>query len=125
MTLAFASCLISTEERDVSIFFSSSSGEISNARQLPTTRAACDHMTLSRQSTRIARYRSYIKLKFIKHFCSSCKALAKQVTRKSKVPLYIFRRNNIRSISTLKLETGPPKTLLTFNYLHSIISQKT
>jgi hypothetical protein len=42
----------------------------------PQSRAACDHVTLGRHSTRIARHRSYIKLTFIKNFCSSCKTLA-------------------------------------------------
>jgi hypothetical protein len=51
------------------------------ARRLPTTRVACDHVTLGRQSTRIARHSSHIKLTFIKNFCSSCKALINQVTR--------------------------------------------
>jgi hypothetical protein len=42
----------------------------------PQSGAACDHMTLGRQSTCIARHRSYIELKFIaKH-------------SQSKVPLY-------------------------------------
>jgi hypothetical protein len=44
------------------------------------TRAACDHLTLGRQSTHIASHRSYIKLEFIKSFCSSFKALAIQGT---------------------------------------------
>jgi hypothetical protein len=56
------------------------STETEHARRLPTTRAACDHVMLGRQSTRIARYRSYIKLKFIKNCCSSCKTLAIQGT---------------------------------------------
>jgi hypothetical protein len=55
--------------------------ETEHARRLPTTRAACDHVTLGRQSTRIARYRSYVELKFIKNLCSSCKTLANKVTR--------------------------------------------
>jgi hypothetical protein len=37
-------------------------------------------VTLGRQSTRIARQHSYIKLKCIKNFCLSCKSLAFQVT---------------------------------------------
>jgi hypothetical protein len=38
---------------------------------------------LSRQtsSTRTAKYRSFIKLKFLQNFCSSCKTLADQVAR--------------------------------------------
>jgi hypothetical protein len=55
--------------------------ETEHARRLRITRAACDHVTLIRQSTRIARHRSYIKLKFIKNFCLSCKTLANQVAR--------------------------------------------
>jgi hypothetical protein len=51
----------------------------------PQSRAACDHVTLGRQNIRIARHRSYIKLKLIKNFCSSCKASYSQ----SEVPLYI------------------------------------
>jgi hypothetical protein len=47
----------------------------------PQSRAACDHVTLGRQSTRIARHRSYIELKLINNFCSSCKTLANQFTR--------------------------------------------
>jgi hypothetical protein len=58
--------------------------ETEHARRLPTTRAACDHMTLDRRSTHIARHRSYIELKFIKHFCLSCKILANKVTRNSR-----------------------------------------
>jgi hypothetical protein len=45
--------------------------ETEHARRLPTTQAACDHVKLGKKITRIARHRSYIKLKFIKHFCSS------------------------------------------------------
>src|SRR5215467_14015711 len=32
-------------------------------------------------STRIAKHRSFIKLKFLQNFCSSCKTLADQVAR--------------------------------------------
>jgi hypothetical protein len=46
----------------------------------PQFRAACVHVTIGRQSTHIARHRSYIKLNFIKNFCSSCKTLAIQGT---------------------------------------------
>jgi hypothetical protein len=148
MTLAFASCLISFEEREVFIFFSSSSDEISitscrcsrcrfilnfyrnhplhltaflffigatviiqlikNSHYIWTqnkkmlyaltrdhnasmnadyTNEVCrlrlsmrDHVTLGRQSTRIVRHCSYIKIKFIKNFCSSSKTLAIQGT---------------------------------------------
>jgi hypothetical protein len=40
-------------------------------------------VTLSRQtsSTRIAKHRSFIELKFLQNFCSSCKTLADQVAR--------------------------------------------
>jgi hypothetical protein len=43
----------------------------------------CEYVTLSRQtsSTRIAKHRSFIKLKFLQNFCSSCKTLADQVAR--------------------------------------------
>jgi hypothetical protein len=58
-------------------------------------RLNCEYVTLSRQtsSTRTAKHRSFIKLKFLKNFCSSCKTLADQVARRpscsqSKVPLY-------------------------------------
>jgi hypothetical protein len=46
-------------------------------------RLNCEYVTLSRQtsSTRIAKHRSIIKLKFLKNFCSSCKTLADQVAR--------------------------------------------
>jgi hypothetical protein len=46
----------------------------------PQTRAACDHVT------RIARHHSFIKLKFIKNFCSSCKTLTDQITRNPRYP---------------------------------------
>jgi hypothetical protein len=40
-----------------------------------------EYVTLIRQtsSTRIAKHRSFIKLKFLQNFCSSCKTLADQV----------------------------------------------
>ena len=43
----------------------------------------CEYVILSRQtsSTRIAKHRSFIKLKFLQKFCSSCKTLADQVAR--------------------------------------------
>jgi hypothetical protein len=46
-------------------------------------RLNCEYMTLSRQasSTCIAKHRSFIKLKFLQNFCSSCKTLADQVAR--------------------------------------------
>jgi hypothetical protein len=70
--------------------------ETKHARRLSTTWAAYDHMTLGRQSTRNARHRSYIKLKFIKNVCSSCKTLAKpSCYSQSKVPLYIINYNLI------------------------------
>jgi hypothetical protein len=50
------------------------------ADDYPQSRAACDHVTRI-GNTRIARHRSFIKLKFIKNFCLSCKTLADQVTR--------------------------------------------
>src|SRR5215475_3986373 len=36
---------------------------------------------LQTSSTRIAKHRSFIKLKFLQNFCSSCKTLADQVAR--------------------------------------------
>jgi hypothetical protein len=49
-------------------------------------RLNCEYVTLSRQtsSTRIAKHRSIIKLKFLQNFCSSCKTLADQVARNSR-----------------------------------------
>jgi hypothetical protein len=49
-------------------------------------RLNCEYVTLSRQtsSTRIAKQRSFIKLKFLQNFCSSCKTLADQFARNSK-----------------------------------------
>jgi hypothetical protein len=46
-------------------------------------RLNCEYVTLSRQtsSTRIAKHRLFIKLKFLQSFCSSCKTLADQVAR--------------------------------------------
>jgi hypothetical protein len=46
-------------------------------------RLNCEYVTLSRQtsSNRIAKHRSFIKLKFLQNFCSSCKTLADQVAR--------------------------------------------
>jgi hypothetical protein len=46
-------------------------------------RLNCEYVTLSRQtsSTRIAKHRSFIELKFLQNFCSSCKTLADQVAR--------------------------------------------
>jgi hypothetical protein len=48
-----------------------------------TKPAQCEYVTLRKQtsSTRIAKHRSFIKLKFIQNFCSSCKTLADQVAR--------------------------------------------
>src|SRR5215510_4375167 len=47
------------------------------------SRLNCEYVTLSRQtsSTRIAKHRSFIKLKFLQNFCLSCKTLADQVAR--------------------------------------------
>jgi hypothetical protein len=49
-------------------------------------RLNCEYVTLSRQtnSTRIAKHRSFIKLKFLQNFCSSCKTLADQVARNTR-----------------------------------------
>jgi hypothetical protein len=46
-------------------------------------RLNCEYVTLRRQtsSTRIAKHRSFIKLKFLQNFCSSCKTLPDQVVR--------------------------------------------
>ena len=44
-------------------------------------RLNCEYVTLGRQtsSTRIAKHRSFIKLKLLQNFCSSCKTLADQL----------------------------------------------
>jgi hypothetical protein len=84
--------------------------ETEHARWLPTTQVACDHMTLGRQSTRIARHRSYIKLKCIKNVCSSCKLLAVQGTTVLK-----YCKEQYIEASALKLE------LTALNGLDSII----
>jgi hypothetical protein len=55
--------------------------ETEHARRLTTTRAACDHVTLADKLLVSLRNPSYIKLKFIKNVCSSCKTLEDQVTR--------------------------------------------
>jgi hypothetical protein len=46
-------------------------------------RLNCEYVRLSRQtsSTRISKHRSFIKLKLLQNFCSSCKTLADQVAR--------------------------------------------
>ena len=46
-------------------------------------RLNCEYVTLCRQtsSTRIAKHRSIIKLKFLQNFCLSCKTLSEQVAR--------------------------------------------
>jgi hypothetical protein len=53
-------------------------------------RLNCEYVTLSRQtsSTRIAKHRSFIKLKYLQNFCSSCKTLAG--CSQSKVLLYLY-----------------------------------
>jgi hypothetical protein len=61
------------------------------ARRLPTiprglwSRDARQTKRIGNNSTRIVRHRSFIKLIFIKNFCSSCKTLADQATRN---PMY-------------------------------------
>jgi hypothetical protein len=56
----------------------------------------CEYVTLRRQtsSTRIAKHRSFIKLKFLQNFCSSCKTLADQVARNPRV--YCTGKNGLR-----------------------------
>jgi hypothetical protein len=56
---------------------------------------------LSRQSssTRIAKHRSFIKLKFLQNFCSSCKTLADQVARN---PRFYCIRNYKRILFVYK-----------------------
>jgi hypothetical protein len=58
-------------------------------------RLNCEYVTHSRQisSTRIAKHRSFIKLKFLQNFCSSCKTLADQVARNPRFycTMYVHR----------------------------------
>ena len=63
-------------------------------------RLNCEYITLSRQtsSTRIAKHRSFIKLKFLQNFCSSCKTLADQVARN---PRFYCKKKSHRAKSGL------------------------
>jgi hypothetical protein len=59
----------------------------------PQCRVACDYVTRI-GNTRIARHCSFIKLKFIKYCCSSCKMLADQVTRNPRYHCTVLARAN-------------------------------
>jgi hypothetical protein len=86
-------------------------------------RLNCEYVTLSRQtsSTRIAKHRSFIKIKFLQNFCSSCKTLVDQVARNSRFyyilhwHIYIFK-NKLSSISTSISGTFPASKWLQRKY---------
>ena len=66
-------------------------------------------------STRIAKHRSFIKLKFLQNFCSSCKTLADQVSRNPRfyctyiiVNEHFWHRFRVQEISNA---TIPPVTV--------------
>ena len=64
-------------------------------------RLNCEYVTLSRQtsSTRIAKHRSFIKLKFLQNFCSSCKTLADQVARNLRFYCILLSNHKITCLS--------------------------
>ena len=66
-------------------------------------------------TTRIARHRSLIKLKFIRSVCLSCRTLAEQVTHNPRFYCILLRRWNWFGSSSLVLGTGiqwPPQRFL-------------
>jgi hypothetical protein len=67
----------------------------------------CEYVTLSRQtsSTRIAKHRSFIKLKFLQNFCSSCTTLADQVARN---PRFYCIPKHARNVVVTPVKCGLP-----------------
>jgi hypothetical protein len=83
-------------------------------------RLNCEYVTLIRQtsSTRIAKHRSFFKLKFLQNFCSSCKTLADQVARNPRFYFTIYKYVSLTSVDVFPF----PSSLFSPNGGHCVSS---